>query len=105
MAYYAKVVDNKVVKVICADSSYFNDFVDDTPGEWLETFKDGSQRSTFAGVGHVYDRINDAFHPPKPHSGWTLNTSNHTWNPPSDAPNDGKIYGWDEENETWAERT
>ena len=37
MAHYAKVVDGKVVKVIVADTEFFNTFVDDSPGEWIET--------------------------------------------------------------------
>ena len=37
MAHYAKVKQGKVVKVIVADASFFNNFVDDSPGQWLQT--------------------------------------------------------------------
>ena len=37
MAHYAKVLNGKVLNVIKADPEFFNDFVDDSPGEWIET--------------------------------------------------------------------
>lgn len=37
MGHYAKVLDGKVVKVIVADASFFNTFVDDSPGTWIKT--------------------------------------------------------------------
>ena len=67
MAHYAKVVDGKVVKVIVADTEFFNTFVDDSPGEWIETDYDtyGNQhrlggtplRKNYASVGFNFDKI------------------------------------------------
>ena len=37
MAHYAKVLDGKVVKVIVAEASFFDTFVDDSPGNWIQT--------------------------------------------------------------------
>ena len=37
MGHYAKVKQGKVVKVITADSSFFNNFIDDSPGRWIKT--------------------------------------------------------------------
>ena len=37
MAHYAKVKQGKVVKVIVADASFFDNFVDDSPGRWIQT--------------------------------------------------------------------
>tara|TARA_B110000858_G_scaffold35595_1_gene39890 strand:- start:7200 stop:7733 length:534 start_codon:yes stop_codon:yes gene_type:complete len=37
MGHYAKVNQGKVVKVIVAEASFFNNFVDDSPGTWLQT--------------------------------------------------------------------
>jgi len=37
MGHYAKVRDGKVIKVIVADASFFNHFVDDSPGTWIKT--------------------------------------------------------------------
>ena len=37
MGHYAKVKQGKVIKVIVAEASFFNNFVDDSPGTWLQT--------------------------------------------------------------------
>tara|TARA_B100001778_G_C18543267_1_gene609345 strand:- start:391 stop:876 length:486 start_codon:yes stop_codon:yes gene_type:complete len=37
MAHYAKVKEGKVVEVIVADATFFDTFVDNTPGEWIQT--------------------------------------------------------------------
>ena len=37
MAHYAKVVDGVVTQVIVAEADFFNTFVDDSPGEWVQT--------------------------------------------------------------------
>ena len=43
MAHYAKVINDKVVEVKTADENFFSNFVDTSPGTWIETFVDGSQ--------------------------------------------------------------
>ena len=45
MAHYAKVNNGIVEKVIVAEASYFDTFVDDSPGEWIQT-----SYNTHAGV-------------------------------------------------------
>jgi len=37
MGHYAKVVNGKVTKVIVAEASFFNNFVDSSPGKWVQT--------------------------------------------------------------------
>ena len=37
MAHYAKVLDGLVVNVMVAEASFFDTFVDDSPGTWLQT--------------------------------------------------------------------
>lgn len=37
MAHYAKVQDEKVVTVIVAEKEFFDTFVDETPGKWVQT--------------------------------------------------------------------
>jgi hypothetical protein len=37
MGHYAKVTNGKVVKVIVAEASFFSNFVDDSPGKWIQT--------------------------------------------------------------------
>ena len=49
MSYYAKIENNIVTKVIVAEADFFDTFVDDTPGQWLETKMDGSIRLNAPG--------------------------------------------------------
>ena len=37
MAHFAKVVDGKVVNVIVAEPEFFTEFVDTSPGDWIQT--------------------------------------------------------------------
>lgn len=117
MAHYAKVEKGIVQTVIVAEPEYFETFVDDSPGEWIQTSyntrrgvhynpetnepDDGTPlRKNYAGVGYTYDVIRDAFIPPKPFDSWILNEESCWWIPPSESPNDD-YYKWDEENQTW----
>ena len=99
MAYYAKVNNGIVEKVIVADASYFTNFVDSTPGTWIET--SDTIRKNYAGVGYIYDEDRDAFIAPKPYQSWTLDETTCRWQPPVDKPTDGKPYNWNEEDQTW----
>lgn len=103
MARYAKVEDGIVTKVISAEAEYFDTFVDDAPGIWVETFKDRSSRKNYAGIGYSYDIDRDAFIPPKPHDSWVLDEDTCRWNPPVDYPADYDtvLYSWNEETQTW----
>ncbi len=115
MSHFAKVKDGKVIKVIVAEQDFFNTFVDDTPGEWIQTSYNthGGQhllggtplRKNFAGVGFTYDKTKDAFIPPKPFDSWTLNEESCLWEAPVAYPQDGQFYYWDEENTNWVEST
>jgi hypothetical protein len=105
MAYYAKIIDEKVVNVITAEDSFFETFVDDSAGQWLETKMDGSIRKNYAGIGFSYDSIKDAFIPPQPYPSWTLNESTCQWQCPATYPEDGKVYIWNETDQAWDEVT
>ena len=37
MSHFAKVLNKKVVSVIRAEQDYIDTFVDETPGEWIQT--------------------------------------------------------------------
>lgn len=37
MGHYAKVRQGKVIQVIVAEASFFNNFVDSSPGKWIKT--------------------------------------------------------------------
>lgn len=113
MAHFAKVVDGIVTQVIVAELEFFEKFVDSSPGEWIETSYNtyGGEhklggvplRKNYAGVGFTYDRIKDAFIPPKPYASWTFNQETCLWDSPVAYPKDGKSYIWNEENQTWVE--
>jgi hypothetical protein len=113
MAHFAKVENGIVTRVIVAEPEFFNSFVDSSPGEWIQTsyntrggvhLLDGTPlRKNFAGVGYTYDRVKDAFIPPKPYPSWTLNEESCLWEAPTPKPNDGKGYEWNEESQIWEE--
>ena len=122
MAHNAKVVNGIVEKVIVAEASFFNSFVDDTPGQWIQTSYNtrggkhydpttGNEdsgtplRKNFAGPGMVYDSVKDAFYYPQPYASWTLNSSTCFWEAPVSYPSDGKNYDWDESSTSWKEVT
>ena len=101
MTTFAKVNNNLVEKVIVAESSFFDTFVDSSPGSWIETSTNGL-RKNYAGIGYTYDNGRDAFIPPKPFPSWTLNESTCQWDPPVVYPDDGQHYLWNEGTQAWA---
>ena len=103
MAHYAKVENTLVTQVIVAEAEFFDTFVDDTPGQWLETKEDGSIRKNHAGIGFTYDATRDAFYGPQPYSSWTLDESTCQWVCPVTYPVDDKVYNWNETDQTWDE--
>lgn len=84
MTHFAKVSDGKVVQVIVAEQSFFDTFIDSSPGAWIQTSyntyggvhydpitgkpsQDQSKalRKNYASIGYSYDAKLDAFIPPK----------------------------------------
>jgi len=104
MTYFAKVLNGVVEKVIVAEASFFDTFVDDSPGEWIQTYKDRSKRKHYAAIGYSYDQTRDAFIPPQRFSSWTLNETTCIWEAPVAYPNDEKLYDWNEDSKSWVER-
>ena len=112
MAHYAKVNNGIVEKVIVAEAKFFDTFVDDTAGEWLQTsfntyggeHSEGRPlRKNYAGVGFTYDRDRDAFIAPQPFASWTLNEDTCLWNAPVAYPSGDGQYQWNEETTSWIE--
>lgn len=118
MAHYAKVKDGFVTQVIVAEAEFFNTFVDNEPGEWIQTSyntrggkhydpetneeDDGTPlRKNYAGIGFTYDKGRDAFIAPKPFESWVLNETTCLWEAPIPFPNDGNHHEWDEELGDW----
>jgi hypothetical protein len=113
MSHFAKVNNGIVESVIVAEAEFFDTFVDNTPGEWIRTsyntyggvHKLGGTplRKNFAGIGFSYDATRDAFIPPQPYESWTLNEETCLWECPVSYPDDGNMYQWNEETQTWDE--
>ena len=124
MAHFAKVVNGIVQKVIVAEAEFFDNFVDNLPGEWVQTSyntrngihyqpnsnipsEDQSKalRKNFAGVGYIYNKVLDAFIPPKPFNSWILNEDTCNWEAPVAMPTttleDNQYYSWNEQNQSW----
>ena len=108
MAYYAFVKEERVTKVIVAEASFFVNRVETEPGEWIQTYTDGT-RKHFAGKGSVYDKSKDAFYDPQPYASWTLNATTCIWEPPVACPSvsegETKVYGWNEATTNWVDIT
>jgi hypothetical protein len=110
MAHFAKVLNGIVTRVIVAEPDFFDTFVDSSPGQWIQTSYNthGGQhpegkplRYNYAGLGYMYDREADAFYEPQPYPSWSLNTETYLWEPPVSYPDDGELYTWNEENQSW----
>ena len=95
MSNYAKVLNGLVLEVIVADASFFDTFVDTSPGTWLQTSyntrgnvhygqngqPDGLPplRGNYAGIGYTYDSVNNVFYAPDPGTGWVLDDQTWLW--------------------------
>lgn len=114
MSHFAKVVEGKVTQVIVAEQEFFDTFIDSTPGAWIQTSYNthGNQhpegkplRGNYAGIGMIYDAVNDVFYAPQPYPSWILNNATWTWESPVAMPTDGKQYKWNESIMNWEEIT
>tara|TARA_Y100000385_G_C12552222_1_gene408419 strand:+ start:31 stop:381 length:351 start_codon:yes stop_codon:yes gene_type:complete len=115
MAHYARVTSGIVTAVIVAEAEFFDNFVDDVAGEWLQTsyntrggvhLNGGTPlRKNFASIGDNYDAQADAFYEQQPFPSWELNTTSYIWHAPVECPDDGNEYAWNEETTSWDEIT
>ena len=120
MSHYAKVVNGIVTKVIVAEPEFFDNFVDDSAGEWIQTSyntrggiyyqpdsdtpsddQSKALRKNYAGIGYSYDAERDAFIPPKPYDSWVLNEESCFWEPPIPYPENSHNYDWNEAEQQW----
>ena len=111
MAHFAKVKDGVVIDVIVAEPEFFDTFVDTSPGEWIKTsynthggvHANGGTplRKNYAGIGHTYNAVLDAFIPPKPYPSWTLDEDTCLWESPVPKPEGDSHYYWNESSLTW----
>jgi len=123
MSHFAKVENGIVTSVIVAEQEFINSGAVGDSSLWIQTsyntrggkhysfnsegkyVYDGTPglRKNYAGVGFQYDQQRDAFIPPKPveFPSFILNEETCLWEAPIPYPNDGKLYNWNEQNQTW----
>lgn len=104
MSYFAKVVNGKVTEMQIASQEFIDNYVDNSPGKWIETWIEptgASQRYNCASIGGNYNKSDDAFYGNSPYPSWTLNTTTYTWEAPVAYPDDGEMYKWNEETTSW----
>jgi hypothetical protein len=90
----------------CAFCNMVTDSVPPTnnKGRWVITYANGeSSRKNFAGRGDVYDPVRNAFIAPVPYDNWVLNEELCMWEPPIAKPDDGLVYNWNQEENTWVQ--
>lgn len=91
MDTYAIIDGNKVVNII----DYENQPTTPIPGlepSFIAVLANG------AGIGWTYE--NDQLTSPQPYASWTL--INNVWTAPTEYPDDGKLYKWNESIKSWA---
>ena len=120
MTHYAKVNNGIVVNVIVAEEDFFTNghFVDNSPGQWIQTsyntrggihyaFNSNTPdngvalRANFAGIGYIYDSVHDVFYAPQPYPSWTISGPTWIWTAPVPMPITGGPYNWDETTKNW----
>ena len=111
MAHYAYLQNNIVVNVIVGkdETELINSldtetyYAQGTPYVVKRTSYNGNIRFNYAGIGYTYEKVLDAFVPPKPFDSWRLNEDTCIWQPPTPYPDDGKYYEWNELGMIWQE--
>lgn len=110
MAHFAKVENSIVTEVLVIEQDVIDTGAFGDPALWVQTSYNthGGQhpegrplRKNYAGIGYTYDIGRDAFIPPQPFASWTLNEDTCLWDAPTPYPDDGKIYVWNEDAQTW----
>jgi hypothetical protein len=122
MSHFAKVENGIVTSVIVAEQEFINSGAVGDSSFWIQTSyntrggihyqpnsnlpsedQSKSLRKNYAGIGFQYDQQRNAFIPPKPieFPSFILNEQTCLWEAPIPYPNDGKLYNWNEQNQTW----
>ena len=108
MSHFAKIDNNNLVtEVIVAEKNFINSGVVGDEFLWVQTSYNSNFRKNFASVGDTYDKGKDAFIRSKNnyYPSWVLNENTCRWEAPTAYPDDGKVYGWDEDTTSWKEIT
>lgn len=119
MAHFAELDKNNVVlRVVTVDNQNIldqNNLESEEKGihlcksfyggnnRWIQTSYNGNFRFRYAGIGYTYNQEKNAFIPPQYLKGMILDDSTLDWVFPTQYPEDGKKYYWDEEEFVWKE--
>jgi hypothetical protein len=120
MAHFAQIDENNIVTQVLVvsdqDATRGQNFLANDlglGGTWIQTSYNTNGgvhanggtplRKNYAGIGYTYDSGKDAFIPPKPFNSWLLNEDSCLWESPVAYPTDGKLYTWNEDNQSWDE--
>ena len=118
MAHFAQIDENNIVKQIivitnedCGNLEFpeseiiGQNFISSIGlyGVWKQTSYNSSFRKRYAGLGDIYDENRDVFLPSKPFSSWVLNEETCLWEAPIERPSDGKVYTWNNDEQSWVE--
>jgi len=113
MAHFAEIDNNIVKRVIVISNDVITEngkeseelginFCESLYGHrnWVQTSYNGNFRNVFASIGYTWDSDNNVFYPSQPYPSWVLD-ENYEWQSPVPCPEDGNIYNWNEENQSW----
>jgi hypothetical protein len=103
MAHFAKIDNLGVVVNVTVGNDADNELAlcARTDSTYRQTSYNGNFRKNYAGIGYSYDRLRDAFIPPKQYPSWVLNEDTCLWDAPTPMPDDDQMYMWNEETQAW----
>jgi hypothetical protein len=114
MSHFAQLDENNIVtRVLVIEQDVIDTGLFGDPNSFVQTSYNTQSgvhklggtplRKNYAGIGYTYDKVRDAFIPPKPFNSWILNESTGQWDSPVTMPIDGKSYSWNEDTISWVE--
>jgi hypothetical protein len=114
MGFYAKIDNNGIVENILyvdpdsdENAEIFLEKILKLDGPWVPA-RQTPNSINHASIGYIFMEDLGIFMPPKPFSSWLLQqhpeSLNYYWKAPSDCPDDGKKYVWNEDSLSWVEQ-
>jgi hypothetical protein len=109
MAHYAFLDENNIVTEVIVGIDETETIEGLDTETWYGNFRgqvckrtsyNGNIRKHYAGIGMIYDPINDWFYESQPYPSWILNNEAE-WEAPISKPNDENFYEWNENTQEW----
>lgn len=97
---WAQVENGMVLQVTVSETEEYGAewLIENVGGVWVAV-----PEGMAASPGFSYDEKLGRFIPEKVFASWVLNGETLIWEAPIPMPEDGKIYGWDEDAGNWVE--